>query len=119
MDITFSMHEAVPVLTLAGRFDGYGASIFDQQVERLDQEIKTWILDLTRVQYLSSMGLRSLLKAEKRLRQQNGGLVLVGLAPPVRQVLDMASLLISFAPPARWRTPCRSFAPAASRPIAR
>jgi len=96
MDITIAMHEAVPILTLAGRFDGYGATVFDQRVEGLDQEVKTWILDLTRVQYISSMGLRSLLRAEKRLRERHGGLVLVGLAPPVRQVLDMARLLDQF-----------------------
>src|SRR5262245_38883065 len=96
MDITIAMHEVVPILTLAGRFDGYGATVFDQHVVVLDQEVKTWILDLTRIQYISSMGLRSLLRAEKRLRERHGGLVLVGLAPPVRQVLDMARLLDQF-----------------------
>jgi len=96
MDITIAMHEAVPILTLAGRFDGYGATVFDQRVERLDQEVKTCSVDEPLVQYISSMGLRSLLRAEKRLRERHGGLVLVGLAPPVRQVLDMDRLLDQF-----------------------
>src|SRR5262245_2663237 len=96
MDITIATHEAAPILTLAGRFDGYGATVFDQRVAGLDQEGKTWILDLTRIQYISSMGLRSLLRAEQRWREHHGGLVLVGLAPPVRQVLDMARLLDQF-----------------------
>ena len=29
MNITVARHDAVPVLTLAGRFDGYGATVFD------------------------------------------------------------------------------------------
>src|SRR5262245_9914284 len=96
MDITIAIHEGVPILTLAGRFDGYGATVFDQHTAGLEQEVKTWILDLTRIQYISSMSLRSLLRAEQRLREHHGGLVLVGLAPPVRQVLDMARLLNQF-----------------------
>jgi anti-anti-sigma factor len=96
MNITLARHDAVPVLTLNGRFDGYGASVFDQTVESLAHEGTSWVLDLSSVDYISSMGLRSLLRAEKRLRVQHGGVVLVGLMPPVRQVLEMAGLLGHF-----------------------
>src|SRR5687767_13298154 len=95
MNITLDRRDAVPVLTLVGRFDGYGATIFDQNVAPLANEA-TWVLDLSSVQYISSMGLRSLLRAEKRLREQHGGVVLVGSPPPIRQVLEMAGLLGHF-----------------------
>jgi anti-anti-sigma factor len=96
VNITLATHDAVPVLTLTGRFDGYGATVFDQNVERLAHEATSCVLDLASVQYISSIGLRSLLRAEKRLRQQHGGLVLVGLTPPIRQVLEMVGLLEHF-----------------------
>jgi anti-anti-sigma factor len=96
MNITLATHDAVPVLTLSGRFDGYGATLFDQKVELLAHEATACVLDLASVQYISSIGLRSLLHAEKRLRQQHGGVVLIGLTPPIRQVLEMVGLLDHF-----------------------
>jgi anti-anti-sigma factor len=95
MNITLARRDAVPVLTLTGRFDGYGAAVFDQQVEPLAQE-SSWVLDLGSVDYISSIGLRSLLRAEKRLRERHGGVVLVGLTPTIRQVLEIGGLLGHF-----------------------
>jgi anti-anti-sigma factor len=92
MDITREPHFAVPTLRLTGRFDGDGATAFDDFVGRLDPAAEYWILDFTGVRYLSSMGLRSLVSAEKRLRARNGGLVLAGVSRHVRQVLEMARL---------------------------
>ena len=96
MNITVARHDAVPVLTLAGRFDGYGATVFDHQVEPLLQEAASWVLDLGSLQYISSVGLRSLIRTEKRLRQRHGGMVLVGLTAPIQHVLDIAGLLGHF-----------------------
>ena len=96
MDISVARHDAVPVLRLAGRFDGYGASVFDQQVEPLVQESAWWVLDLGSLQYISSAGLRSLIRAEKRLREHHGGVVLAGLTTPIRHVLDIVGLLGHF-----------------------
>ncbi len=92
MDITLDPELAVPTLRLTGRFDGDGASAFEAFVERLDPAAEYWILDFAGVGYLSSMGLRALVKSEKRLRARHGALVLAGLSRPVRQVLEMARL---------------------------
>src|SRR4029453_6293369 len=96
MNITLARHDAVPVLTLTGRFDGYAAAVFDQQVEPLAQEASSWVLDLGSVDYISSIGLRSLRRAEKRLPERHGGVVLVGLPPTIRQVLQIGGLLGHF-----------------------
>jgi anti-anti-sigma factor len=92
MDITLDPDLPVPTLRLAGRFDGDGATAFDIFVERLDPASEHWILDFTDVRYLSSMGLRALVKAEKRLRAHHGALVLASVSGPVRQVLEMSRL---------------------------
>jgi anti-anti-sigma factor len=96
VNITVAKHDAVPVLTLAGRFDGYGATVFDQQVEPLIHEAAWWVLDLGALQYISSIGLRSLIRTEKRLRERHGGLVLVGLTTTIQHVLDIVGLLGHF-----------------------
>jgi anti-anti-sigma factor len=92
MEITLDSRGPALVLRLAGRFDGEGAPVFDAFVEALDRFDESWILDFSQVRYLSSMGLRSLMKAEKRLRARHERLVLAGLSRPVRQVLEMARL---------------------------
>ena len=96
MNIAVARHDAVPVLTLSGRFDGYGATVFDERVEPLFDEAAWWVLDFGSLQYISSVGLRSLMQVEKRLRQRHGGIVLVGLTTPIRHVLEIARLLGHF-----------------------
>ena len=92
MEITLDSRRPALVLRLTGRFDGDGASVFDAFVEALNRFDESWILDFSEVRYISSMGLRSLVRAEKRLRARNEMLVLAGLSRPVRQVLEMARL---------------------------
>jgi anti-anti-sigma factor len=92
MDITLDPDRPFPTLRLAGRFDGDGATAFDAFVEQMPPAEPWWILDFTGVPYLSSMGLRALVKAEKRLRTRHGALVLANLPRPVRHVLEMSRL---------------------------
>src|SRR3954463_14591211 len=92
MEITLDSDGSAPVLRLAGRFDGDGATGFDAFAGGLDASGAIWILDFSEVRYISSMGLRSLVKAEKRLRERQGMLVLAGLSRSVRQVIEMARL---------------------------
>jgi anti-anti-sigma factor len=100
MEIALEPDRPVPTLRLAGRFDGDGATAFDAFVEQLDPAAEHWILDFAGVRYLSSMGLRALVKAEKRLRARHGALVLANVSTPVRHVLEMARLdtVIRIAP---------------------
>jgi len=92
MKIALDADRPIPTLRLIGRFDGDGATAFDAFVDGLDPAAEHWILDFTGVEYLSSMGLRALLKAEKRLRARHGALVLAGVSRHVRHVLEMARL---------------------------
>ena len=92
MDIATSFGAGVPVLTLTGRFDGTAAAIFDDQTGALETETAHWVIDLTGVTYLSSLGIRSLVSLETRLKARDGGLVLAGLAPLVRRVLEVSRL---------------------------
>jgi anti-anti-sigma factor len=92
MDIAVSLGAGVPVLTLAGRFDGAAAVVFDEQAAALETDAVHWVVDLTAVSYLSSLGIRSLVALEQRLKTRAGGLVLAGLVPLVRRVLDVSRL---------------------------
>lgn len=92
MDIVVSSGAGVPVLTLTGRFDGAAAVIFDDRTGALDTDTAHWVIDFSGVTYLSSLGIRSLVALETRLKARGGGLVLAALAPLVRRVLEVSRL---------------------------
>ena len=92
MEIALDTERPVLTLRLTGRFDGDGATAFDAFVDGLDPAAEHWILDFTGVAYLSSMGLRALVRAEKRLRARHGAVVLASVSRNVRHVLEMARL---------------------------
>ena len=92
MEIATSFGDGVPVLTLTGRFDGTAAVIFDDRAGALETDTAHWVVDFTGVTYLSSLGIRSLVSLETRLKARDGGLVLAALAPLVRRVLEVSRL---------------------------
>src|SRR5262245_26388951 len=92
MDIGVSFEAGIPVMTLKGRLDGTGAIVLDEQVSRLETGAVQWVLDLSGVGFLSSIGIRSLVSLEKRLRERDGGLVLAGLTPLVEKMLQLSHL---------------------------
>ncbi len=92
MDIAVSYPEGIPVLKLSGRFDGPGAKAFDQKALEIDREVPYRVIDLSGVNYLSSVAVRSLLTQEKQLKVLGGGIVLTGVMDFVRQVLHVSGL---------------------------
>jgi anti-sigma B factor antagonist len=58
--------------------------------EHLERGGRQIILELTEMDYVSSMGLRVFLSTLKQLRATDGRLVLSGLNGEVREILDMA-----------------------------
>jgi len=92
MDIAVSSGAGVPVLTLGGRFDGTAAAVFDREAAALESEAVHWAVDFSQVTYLSSLGIRSVMALEQRLKARGGGLVLADLSPMVRRVLHVSRL---------------------------
>src|SRR5262245_65249210 len=92
MVIGVSFQAGIPVLTPEGRFDGAGAMVFDDRIATLDTDSAHWVIDLSGVGYLSSLGIRSLVALQGRLKARDGGLVLAGIGPPVQKVLQISRL---------------------------
>lgn len=61
-------------------------------VKELEAGHKNLILDMSKVDYIASSGLKILVSLWKRARDQHGDLLLAGLTPPVREVF----MLIGF-----------------------
>ena len=96
MHVSFRLDRSIPVLSAQGRLDARGAAAFDDLWKTLPPGASHVVLDLTNVDYLSSIGIRSLVTAEKFLRERHGRTTLAGLSPSVARVLEIAGLLREF-----------------------
>jgi len=98
MDIAESKRNDTVILALAGRLDANNANVLEDKVGALlDAGEQHLVFDLARLDYISSAGLRVLLVAAKRLGAVDGQLGLAGLAPPVREVFDIAGFSSIFS----------------------
>jgi anti-anti-sigma factor len=58
-----------------------------------DPAVTAMILDLAALEYISSAGIRCVVKARKALEGRQGSLALVGVQPPVQKVFDIVKAL--------------------------
>ena len=96
LDVSISIEDNIPRITLDGRFDGLGAQLLEQEVERRISSEKQWLLDFANVTYLSSAGIRFLIKYGKKLAKIDGQLILAGSRPEVKSVLETTGVLQLF-----------------------
>lgn len=91
MDIQVKKEAKGLVVTIIGRFDAVSVGEFDRE---MDEQIKkgesNFILDLSRLDYISSAGLRSILSSSKRLKENKGEITLCGLQGGVKEVFDIS-----------------------------
>ncbi|MEP7288128.1 MAG: STAS domain-containing protein [Chloroflexota bacterium] len=88
----FEMHR-VTLIELSGRVDSTNANQLGETLnEQIDAGRYQLVVDLSRVDYISSAGLRELVAALKRVKQSNGDLRLTTLTPRVRDVFAVAGL---------------------------
>jgi anti-anti-sigma factor len=54
------------------------------------------VLDLSKVDYISSAGLRVLMLARKQAKAQGGTLVVAGLTPVVKEIFEISRFTVVF-----------------------
>lgn len=81
-------------LALDGQLDTLTATDLDKSIKNsLTDEIKTIILDLQNLSFISSAGLRIFAKARKILKSRNGELLFINLTPQVKKVFDIVKVV--------------------------
>lgn len=76
------------VVAPIGRLDGMSAPAFEARLgEAIDAGARELVVDLSRVDYLSSKGLSALLAAGKRMKRAEGRMVLAAARGAVHQVM--------------------------------
>jgi len=85
------------VFTLNGRLDTNTYQILETRVDEvLKHSPRTVVFDMAGLDYISSMGLRVVLKTEKALKQKGGNVVLTKLRPQIEKVFEIVNALPSF-----------------------
>lgn len=79
------------VIDVKGRLDSVTVRRFDEECARwIDQGQPLMVFDLSRLDYVSSAGLSSLLAAAKRVQSRGGRFAVAGLAGLVKEVFTIS-----------------------------
>ncbi|MBN1188864.1 MAG: STAS domain-containing protein [Dehalococcoidales bacterium] len=97
MEIQSGRKSGILIVSPEGRLDAFEASKLGKELDLLlNDEDSYLVMDMARVPYLSSGGLRVLVAVQKKLSRVNGLVLLCGITDYPLQVLKMAGLDILF-----------------------
>lgn len=90
-----SIHIEPPIdgnqrVALGGRLDTNSHAELDRQLAPiLESTVRSLVLDLAHLDYISSAGIRSILRARKALAARHGKLLVVNPQPQIQKVFDV------------------------------
>ena len=96
MDIKDTIVGNAAVLSVGGRLDSNTALPLETKLTDVLNASPAVVLDLAELDYVSSAGLRVLLKGAKQAKAQKKALALAGLRPHVREVFDISGFATIF-----------------------
>ncbi|HEY7142331.1 MAG TPA: STAS domain-containing protein [Methylomirabilota bacterium] len=76
-------------VALRGRLDSQTAPMLDERLELILPSATALLFDMAGLEYISSAGIRVLVKARKALEARGGGVAVAHLQPAVRRVIDI------------------------------
>ena len=86
--------EGCYLITLDGRIDTLTYLAFEEKVDPLlVPGTEVLMLDMKDLNYISSMGLRSIFKARKLLKPHDGKLIAINIQPHIAKVFDVVLAL--------------------------
>jgi anti-anti-sigma factor len=92
LKVSLKQEASVIEIILDGRFDSSGAVALDHELVNLPTDCLIAAIDMTKVDFLASAGIRSLLTLAKELHRRGGALRLLGVRSFVRDVLKTSGL---------------------------
>jgi anti-anti-sigma factor len=85
------MANDISVVSPQGRLDSVTTAIFERDLlENIDSGATRLLLDFSKLDYISSAGLRSVLLAAKRIRASGGRMSLCSLNRQIAEVFDIS-----------------------------
>lgn len=86
------------ILQLEGRLDGVSMQVVERSfVDILADGYRHYVVDLSKLDYISSAGLRAMLFMMKQAKTVNAKLALSQLKPAVQEIFDLSAFSTIFA----------------------
>jgi anti-sigma B factor antagonist len=96
VDVRVSETDGVTVVVLDGELDTNSAPVAQQQILPLARDGVRMVLDMAKVPYMSSAGIRMLLSTYRQVTNNGGRIVLVGVADEVKDTMSVTGFLKFF-----------------------
>jgi anti-sigma B factor antagonist len=91
MDITELKQGNISTFKIQGRLDSNTSQTFEKRLlDAISEGIKYVIIDFKDLDYISSAGLRVILKATKTLKREDGKIMLCSMQDYVKEVFEIA-----------------------------
>ena len=91
MEILGIKEKGIIIVSVKGRMDAITSVDFEKNLtEWLTNGQKDFLIDLSEMDYISSAGLRSILKISKQLQMRNGKMIFAALQDSVREVFRIS-----------------------------
>ena len=92
MTIEKKINNDAATLVVSGRLDTQTAPELEKELDNILADIKELVFDMTNLEYVSSAGLRVILKAQKAMNAQ-GSMKLTGVNDSIMEVFDITGFL--------------------------
>src|ERR1700761_6525113 len=96
MNITFKKSGDVEIAEIEGSIDSKTSPELQQSVLDVIPGTSKIILDMTKVGFVSSAGLRVLLMVYRQIKGKNGKIILVGVSDEIKDVMFMTGFITIF-----------------------
>lgn len=97
MEVLEKRQDEICILGLLGRLDSNTSPDFEKKIfEVIDHGTRSVVVDFESLDYISSAGLRVLLKAAKELKRSEGKIVLCSMKDYIMEVFEIAGFVSLF-----------------------
>ena len=91
MEIIEEIQDGIKIYRLKGRLDSNTSQGFEQKLfQAISEGAKNMVVDFKDIDYISSAGLRVILKAFKALQREDGRIMLCSMQDYVKEVFEIA-----------------------------
>jgi anti-anti-sigma factor len=97
MNITKRKEKNIMVISVKGRMDAVTAPEFEKDIiDLISKGENNFIINCSKLEYISSAGLRSILSAAKQLKEKKGEILFAELQSSVHEVFKIAGFYSIF-----------------------
>ena len=97
MELTLNIKkdQNVCIVALNGPLDSSTYMYFEQQIRKIidDQNVKALVLDMKRVNYISSLGVGVIFMAMKVMKERKGSIAVVSLQPQIQKLFEIVKAM--------------------------